>query len=228
MGEPLRRRPAILSQSILLNGTSYTVLGVMPGNFRFPDPANFHLAGAEDQLWVPIGLSPSELANHGSHYLQGVLARIKPGVSLSQARVQMDGIAQRLAEQYPQSNTGVGVNLTPLRNDLVAGDTQAALWTLLGAVGFILLMVCANVASLLLARSSTRRRELAVRAALGARRMRIVRQLLTESLLLALAEARWACSWLFGACGCCSSSPPPIFPFSDPSASMVPSSRSPC
>ena len=88
-------------------------------NFRFPDPANFHLAGAEDQLWVPIGLSPSELANHGSHYLQGVLARIKPGVSLSQARVQMDGIARRLAEQYPQSNTGVGVNLTPLRNDLL-------------------------------------------------------------------------------------------------------------
>ncbi len=179
--------PQILNHSILLNGASYTVVGIMPPEFLFPDPANFHLAGAEDQLWVPIGLSPAELANHGSHHLQGVLARLKPGVSLPGVQAQMDGIARRLAQRYPQSNTGVGINLRPLRSELVPGATSAALWILLGAVSFILLMVWANLANLLLARASTRRRELAVRFALGAGRMRIVRQLLTESLLLALA-----------------------------------------
>jgi putative ABC transport system permease protein len=178
--------PQILNHSILLNGASYTVVGIMPREFLFPDPANFGLAGAEDQLWVPIALSPAELANHGSHYLQGALARLKPGVSLPEVQAQMDGIARRLAQRYPQSNTGVGVNLRPLRSELVPGDTSAALWILLGAVSFILLMVCTNLANLLLARASTRRRELAVRMALGARRVRILRQLLTESLLLAL------------------------------------------
>src|SRR6516162_72140 len=179
--------PQILNHSILLNGASYTVVGIMPREFVFPDPANFHLAGAEDQLWVPIGLSPAELANHGSHQLQGVLARLKPGLSLPEVQAQMDGIARRLAERYPESNTGVGINLRPLRSELVPGATSAALWLLLGAVSFILLMVGANLANLLLARASTRRRELAVRLALGAGRMRIIRQLLTESLLLALA-----------------------------------------
>jgi putative ABC transport system permease protein len=179
--------PQILNHSILLNGASYTVVGIMPPEFLFPDPANFHLAGAEDQLWVPIGLSPAELANHGSHQLQGVLARLKPGLSLPEVQAQMDGIARRLAERYPESNTGVGINLRPLRSELVPGATSAALWILLGAVSFILLMVGANLANLLLARASTRRRELAVRLALGAGRMRIIRQLLTESLLLALA-----------------------------------------
>ena len=106
--------PQILNHSILLNGASYTVVGIMPREFVFPDPANFHLAGAEDQLWVPIGLSPAELANHGSHYLQGVLARLKPDVSLPEVQAQMDGIARRLAERYPPSNSGVGVNLRPL------------------------------------------------------------------------------------------------------------------
>jgi putative ABC transport system permease protein len=132
--------PRILNHSILLNGASYTVVGIMPREFLFPDPANFHLAGAEDQLWVPIGLTPAQLANHESHYLQGALARLKPGVSLPEVEAQMDGIAHRLAERYSKSNTGVGINLRPLRSELVPEATSAALWILLGAVSFILLM----------------------------------------------------------------------------------------
>src|SRR5262249_35911044 len=134
---------------------------------------------------VPIALSPAELSNRGSHYLQGALARLKPQVTLGQAQAQMDGIAHRLTREHPDSNEGVGVNVIPLREQLV-GNVESELWFLFGSVSLVLLIVCANAANLLLVRASTRLRELAVRIALGARRLRILRQLLTESVLLAL------------------------------------------
>ena len=177
--------PQVLHKSVLLDGVSYQVIGIMDRSFRFPDPANFHGAAQTDQLWVPIALSRADLSNHGSHFLQGALARLKPEATLSQARLQMDAIAQRLIHEHPGTNEGVGVNVVPLREQLV-GNVKSELCILLGAVALVLLMVCANVANLWLVRASTRGRELALRIALGAPRMRILRQLFTESLLLAL------------------------------------------
>lgn len=177
--------PRILQKSILLDGISYQVIGVMDRSFRFPDPANFHAAALGDQLFVPIALSPADLSNHESHYLQGALARLRLDVPLSQAQAQMDTISQRLTREHPSSNEGVGVNVVPLREELV-GNAESELWILLGAVGLVLLMVCANVANLLLVRGSTRERELALRIALGADRIRVLRQLFTESVLLAV------------------------------------------
>ena len=177
--------PQILKKSILLDGVSYQVIGVMPSSFRFPDPANFHASIQGDQLWIPIALSPADLSNRGSHYLQGVMGRLKPHVTLSEAQSQLEGIAERLTQQHPDSNKGVGVNVIALQEALV-GNVETELWILFGAVSLVLLMICANVANLLLVRASTRERELALRIALGARRIRVLRQLLTESVLLAL------------------------------------------
>jgi len=166
----------IIGKSIHLNEEPHTVVGVMPRGFYFRDP--------DDKLWVPIALTAQQLANHDSHSLQ-VVARLKPGVTFAQAQANLDGIAKRLTEQYPQSNTGVGVTVVSL-NEQTVGDVRTALLVILGVVGFLLLMVCANIGNLLLARASVRGRELAVRTALGATRGRLVRQLLTESSLLAL------------------------------------------
>src|SRR5262249_4275522 len=135
-------------------------------------------------IWVPIALSAEQLANHGSHFLR-VAARLKPRVTLAEAQTQMDLIARRLTEKLPDSNTGVGVSLVSLRDQTV-GDARPALLVLFGVAGFLLLMVCANIGNLMLARASARARELAVRAALGASRTRLLRQLLAESALLAL------------------------------------------
>jgi putative ABC transport system permease protein len=167
---------AIVGRKMLLDDTPYTIVGVMPRGFAFPDP--------DDRLWIPIGLTPEQLANHGSHFLR-VVARLKPGATLAQAQAEIDGIAAHLTQQYPASNTGVGARVMSLR-DQTTGDVQPTLLLLLGLVGFVLLMVCANIGNLLLARASAREREFAVRAALGAGRGRVLRQLLTESVLLAL------------------------------------------
>ncbi len=169
--------PNIVNRAITFSGGSYTVVGVMPASFRFGD------GGAE--FWTPMAFTAEQAQQHGSHYVSAI-GRLKPGVALAQARSEMSMIADRLAKQYPDNNTGWNVRLTPLLEYTVS-SVKPALLVLLGAVAFVLLIACVNVANLLLARSAAREKEIAIRVSLGAGRWRIARQLLTESALLALA-----------------------------------------
>lgn len=183
--------PNVLGRTIQLSGRAYTIIGVMSAGFSFPERA---------MLWRPLPIDPTAL-DRGPHYLR-VVGRLKAGVTRDQAQAEMSTLAARLSQQYPEKTAGHGVKLDSL-TDVLVGDIGLSLFILLGAVGFVLLIACANVANLMLARIGGRQREIAVRTALGASRLRIVRQLLTESLMIAVAGggaglllAIWAVSWL--------------------------------
>jgi predicted permease len=174
--------PQILGRSLSLNATSYTVIGIIPSSFYFTGN-NFRLS----DVYVPVGqwTDKTFLDRRVSMGMDAV-GRLKPGVTLAQARADMSGVAQNLAKAYPDADKNSGITLVPLKQDMV-GSIAPLLYVLLGAVGFVLLIACVNIANLLLARSTGRTREFAIRTALGASRGRVMRQLLTESVLLSVA-----------------------------------------
>ena len=168
--------PNIVNKTVMLDGNKVEVMGVMPQDFNLPQAA---------ELWIPINFDFSpEMKQRKAHFMRPI-GKLKPGVTLAQAQADTDAIARRLEEQFPDSNAGWNLRLVSLREQLV-GNTRPTLLLLFGAIGFVLLIACANVANLLLVRAATREREIALRTALGAGRFRIVRQMITESVLLSL------------------------------------------
>lgn len=163
---------SLIGKPITLNTKTYTLVGVMPAGFHFP---------FKSDVWVPLFDYSS--TSRETRYLQ-VIGRLKPGISKMQASTELNGIAARLEQQFPETNTGIGITVTAIRDVLYGKELRLGFSVLLGAVGFVLLIACANIANLLLVRTGARAQELAIRLALGATRGRIVRQLLTESLLL--------------------------------------------
>ncbi|HVF89112.1 MAG TPA: ABC transporter permease [Blastocatellia bacterium] len=170
--------PEIVGKSFNLSGRATTVIGVMPADFKHPNYA---------EVWTPMPEDSGEMRIRSSRYVS-VIGRLAEGVPIEQAQTEMETIAARLSEQHPESNADWSVRLVPLKEQIV-GKIRPALLILLGAVGFVLLVACANVANMLLARSAARQKEIALRSALGASRSRVVRQLLTESLLLSSVGA---------------------------------------
>lgn len=168
--------PNIVGKTTTMSGKSYAIVGIAPPSFRFP---------RREDVWIPLARATDEdLHDRKSRYLD-VIARLKPGVSLQQAQAELQTLASRQAQDYPLSNKGWSVALVPLHRQLV-GEVRSKLLTLFGASGFVVLIACANLAALLLARGATRRREMAIRAAMGASRLRLARQTLIESVLLAI------------------------------------------
>ncbi len=179
-----------IGRTLNVSGRSYVIAGILPKSFRFYEAAG---------LYVPLGLSANEMQGRSSHNVR-VIGRLKPGMTLPQARAEMITIADHLAQAYPASNTGTSVEVTGLK-DYVVQDTRRGLLVLMGAVVFLLLIACVNVANLLLARGSAREREMAMRAALGASWSRVIRQLLTESVVMSLIAAALAIPFCLWSCG---------------------------
>ncbi len=169
--------PALVGRTIRLDGEAYEVVGIMPVGFSYPEQA---------EVWTPFGFTPEELGTQrGAHYLD-VIGRLKPGVPLEQAQAEFTTLANRLSSTYPQTNSQTSASVMPLR-EAIAGDSRPAMRVLLGAVALVLILACANVANLLLARGLGRSRDIAIRTALGASPRRIARGLIVESVVLALA-----------------------------------------
>ncbi len=167
--------PNIVGKQFRLNGEPYTVVGVMP-----PGQSDRH----DEEIWVPLSFKPEQI-NHDFHWLL-VMGRLKPGVSIQQAQSEMNAVTHHIGELYPKSNKQWGASVEALQDDFLSPNTRTNLWLLLGAVGFVLLIACVNVANLLLARGAARQRELAVRAAVGASGRQLFVQMLAESLTLAV------------------------------------------
>jgi putative ABC transport system permease protein len=168
--------PAVIGQKIVLDGEPYTILGVMPPKFKYPSWA---------QLWTPLAWTDEKRAVRGNHnYL--VIGRLKPGIDIRAAQAELSAISTRLEQLYPEDDKGWGAKILTLREQTV-GDVRPALLLLLGAVGFVLLIACANVANLVLGKILARKKEIAIRSALGATRFAILRQVLAETVLLSLA-----------------------------------------
>jgi predicted permease len=172
--------PKIIGKPLTLDGKPYTIIGVAPAEFEFPDP--------NTQVWVPLTLSSADKEDHEHRSLR-VIARLRAGVSLKQAQAAIDLAARRLALQYPKTNAGWSATVKPFKDREVGSPLRSAILTLLGAVVFVFLIVCANVTNMLLARGAARQGEIAVRAALGAGHWRLIRQLVVEGVLLAGAAS---------------------------------------
>jgi len=172
--------PGIIGRTVRVDGTNLTVVGVMPASFAYP-----LFWGRLDAI-RPLVLAADWQQNRGNHWL-GAIARLKPGVSLAQAQVEMTGIAARLVSQYPDTNAETGLRLVPLHESAIDDTGRNVAWLTLGLAGFVLLIACANLANLQLGRSAAHARDFAIRTALGASRRRLIRQVLTESIVLALA-----------------------------------------
>jgi predicted permease len=168
---------SVVGKSFTVNGVSRTIVGVMPAGFTFP--------AAPNDLWFPGQLDAAFRANHDQYFLS-VVGRLRPGATIERARLEMNAVMDRLTRDFPKFNQGNRIVVQPLR-DTIVGNVQSRLYVLMGAVAFVLLIMCANIGNLLVARAAARRREIAVRRALGAGTGRIARQLITESLLLAVA-----------------------------------------